>query len=127
MKYFSFFSCRAREVWVGINFQSVSRDLLTNLTMAICIFAYHASHQTSKAIQMCKAMMPLTEKLIAQMPCYVYPYANIFSVLPFLYLYREYELIEKVSCNDRQFDLFFSINFIFLFLDMLRIAFQNIK
>eukprot|EP00029_Vermamoeba_vermiformis_P002306 TRINITY_DN12682_c0_g1_i1.p1 TRINITY_DN12682_c0_g1~~TRINITY_DN12682_c0_g1_i1.p1 ORF type:complete len:691 (+),score=72.19 TRINITY_DN12682_c0_g1_i1:108-2180(+) len=76
---------------------SIQKDLLTHLTMAVSVFAFHTSHQTTKAIEMCRKIMPLTEKLIMQMPCYVYPYANIFSVLPFLHVYQQNDLIEKIN------------------------------
>jgi hypothetical protein len=64
--------------------------------MAVSVFAFHTSHQTTKAIDMCRKIIPLTEKLITEMPCYVYPYANIFSVLPFLHVYQLNDLVEKV-------------------------------
>jgi hypothetical protein len=65
--------------------------------MAVSVFAFHTSHQTTKAIDMCRKIIPLTEKLITEMPCYVYPYANIFSVLPFLHVYQLNDLVEKIQ------------------------------
>lgn len=72
------------------------RNILALSIYVGSVFVLQASDQPEKAIQHCETAIYLARLLISQMPSYITPYMQIFSILPLLKSSRLSEQIQSV-------------------------------